>query len=144
MNFKMKYKCKFSDKKSGFTLIEVIAALAIISIMAAVLVPKVSKYVEEAKKTKALEDVRQVILAVEEYNISSGKTIDKSTKFSVIKSTVKSEVADISSISTINDDMTYGQMEGLINEGKSFELNDGKIKIINSNNDKKDTTSLDR
>lgn len=129
MNFKV--KIKNSDKKKGLTLIEVVAALAIVSIFAAFLVPKVGKYIEKAKKTRALDDVRQVVLAVEDYNISSesGKEIAEDSNFSYIKSTVGTDVVDITSIKTIKGDMTYRTMEELINGKKEFELKDGKIKI---------------
>jgi len=47
---------RFSPK--GFTLIELIVILAVISILVAILTPTVLKYIEEAQLTRAQEDVR--------------------------------------------------------------------------------------
>jgi len=43
---------------NGFTLIELIVILAVISILVAILTPTVLKYIEEAQLTRAQEDVR--------------------------------------------------------------------------------------
>ena len=47
---------RFSPK--GFTLIELIVILAVISILVAILTPTVLKYIEEAQLTRAQEDTR--------------------------------------------------------------------------------------
>jgi len=64
-------------KKNGFTLIEVIAVIAIIGIMASVLLPKFTNYINEAKKLKVVEQSRKVVMAVEAYDMKSEKSINK-------------------------------------------------------------------
>lgn len=62
-------------KKKGFTLVELMAVIAIIAVLAAVLVPTVSGYIERSKKTALITQVRSAINAIEVYN--STATSDK-------------------------------------------------------------------
>lgn len=63
-------------KKKGFTLIELVAVVAIIGILAAILVPKIAGYMNEAKKTKVIDQARKVLLAVETYNMKHDDKIE--------------------------------------------------------------------
>ncbi|MGL5412726.1 type II secretion system protein [Cetobacterium sp.] len=54
-----------SKKKKGFTLIEMVAVVAIIGILAAILVPKISGYMREAKKAGVIDQARKVVQAYE-------------------------------------------------------------------------------
>ena len=58
-------------KKKGFTLIELMAVIAIIAILAAVLVPTVSGYIQRAKKTAIITQVRNVVSAIETHNATA-------------------------------------------------------------------------
>lgn len=77
MEKKIKYKeinnCRLNisiaNKKAGFTLIELIAVIAIIIILSGVLLPKVIGYVQEAKKLKVVDQCRKVVMATESYNL---------------------------------------------------------------------------
>lgn len=54
-----------NKKKKGFTLIEMVAVVAIIGILAAILVPKITGYMKEAKKTGVIDQARKVSQAYE-------------------------------------------------------------------------------
>lgn len=54
-----------NKKKKGFTLIEMVAVVAIIGILAAILVPKITGYLNEAKKTAVIDQARKVAQAYE-------------------------------------------------------------------------------
>ncbi len=80
LNINIRYK-----KKSGFTLIEVIAVIAIIGILSMLILPKVSGYIIEAKKTKVVDQCRKVVMAVESYNLKSETPLSESISVSNAK-----------------------------------------------------------
>lgn len=64
------------NKKKGFTLVELIAVIAIIGILAAVLVPKVTGYLSEAKKIQVVDEARKVVTAAESLRLKGAKLTD--------------------------------------------------------------------
>lgn len=58
----------FRPAKRGFTLIELLVVIAIIAILAAILFPVFAKVREKARQTQDLSNLKQVILAVVQYN----------------------------------------------------------------------------
>ncbi|MCR6514825.1 type II secretion system GspH family protein [Clostridium sp. LY3-2] len=82
-------------KKKGFTLIELVAVVAIIGILAAILVPKIAGYMKEAKKTAVIDQSRKVTMAVDAYKMKGGKDITDST--SVYVALAKESVASLAS-----------------------------------------------
>ena len=125
---------KSRSKKAGFTLIEVVAGLAIISILSIIFAPKVGNFIGKANKTRALDEVRQVVLAVEDYSIESGNKVDENENFASIKKKLNGiekdkKVIDVKTIKSIDENMKYSTMLELINGKKNFTLKDGKIQI---------------
>lgn len=49
-----------NSRSKGFTLVEIIVILAVISILVAILTPTVLKYIDEARDNRAKEDVKSV------------------------------------------------------------------------------------
>lgn len=77
-------KTNNKNKNKGFTLIEVVAVMAIITILAAVLIPNVTGYITEARKFEVLEQARKVVLTVETINMKSKNTISKDALISSV------------------------------------------------------------
>ena len=72
---------KSKKKKKGFTLIELVAVLAIIAILSAAFVPKFGKYITEAKKVTVLNEAKTVVTAYESvrHKLNADESISIST-----------------------------------------------------------------
>ena len=58
-------------KQYGFTLIEVMVVVVILGILAAILVPKVMDRPDQARKTKARQDIRALEAALQLYKLDN-------------------------------------------------------------------------
>ena len=124
---------KLKAKKKGFTLVELIAVMAIIVILATTIAPKVLGYIDKGKKTNAIEEARQVVLAVDSYNISNtGDEIKTSDKYSDFKDKINSaDFIDISDVKYIADTNTYEELNKIVKGTVDFNIEDSKIEITN-------------
>lgn len=124
---------KLKAKKKGFTLVELIAVMAIIVILATTIAPKVLGYIDKGKKTNAIEEARQVLLAVDSYNISNtGNEIKTGDKYSDFKDKINSaDFIDISDVKYIADTNTYEELNKIVKGTVDFNIEDSKIEITN-------------
>lgn len=61
-------------RKSGFTLVELLVVVAIISILAAIVVPNVAQYIRKARATKAIAEIKGIELALEKMLMDADKS----------------------------------------------------------------------
>lgn len=61
------------DGQKGFTLMEMIVVLAVIAALAAILVPVVFRYIDDAKKAQAAGDVNAIAAAIQQLYKDTGK-----------------------------------------------------------------------
>lgn len=114
-------------KKKGFTLIELMAVIAIIVILAAVLVPTVNGYINRSKKTAIVSQVRNAVTAIETYNATA--TIN----------TIKDEVLVGSIVAVSGTDPETGKIDSdllsLKNVDRILKMSVGLVKEINEDPD---------
>ncbi|HEX68558.1 MAG TPA: prepilin-type N-terminal cleavage/methylation domain-containing protein [bacterium] len=59
-------------RKKGFTLMELMVVMAIITLLAGILLPNYIKHIEKAKLAKAKADIEELIKAISLYRIDNG------------------------------------------------------------------------
>jgi general secretion pathway protein G len=68
----MKYVTRFGCKSTGFTLIEVLVVVVILSILAALIVPQIMDRPDEARVVAAKSDIRAITSALKLYRLDNG------------------------------------------------------------------------
>ena len=64
---------KKPNKRKGFTIVELVIVIAVISILAAVLIPTYNNVVERAKSTAALQEAKNTLDAYNAYMLTRNK-----------------------------------------------------------------------
>ncbi len=59
-------------KSDGFTLMELVVTIAILTLLAGILVPAVGNYMEKGKTGKVTAELRELVNAVSTYNVDTG------------------------------------------------------------------------
>lgn len=123
---------KSKKKKKGFTLIELVAVLAIIAILSAAFVPKVGNYITEAKKVAVLNEAKTVVTA---YEAASHKLNDNDG-ITISELTSKGHLEE-GSIKKIQDTFSVADCKQLMDtENYTFDIDSGYAsqpeKIINT------------
>ena len=67
----MKYMPRFDRKSAGFTLIEILVVVVILSILAALIVPKIMDRPDQARVIAARSDIRAIISALKMYRLDN-------------------------------------------------------------------------
>ena len=98
------------NKNRAFTIIELMAVIAIIAILAAVLVPTVSGYITRSKKTAIITQVRNAVGAMETFNITAPNETDNYTltnnenvEIGDLPSLIGSDLLEINAIKNIEE-----------------------------------------
>lgn len=117
------------NKKKGFTLIELVVVIAIIAVLAAAFTPKLSGYMEEARKVGVLDQAKRVLTAYESVNLKTNVLTEDSPINLVISSSGGLVTTD--EITKIPKDFTIAQCRNLLNTEKyTFTMTNGIVTDI--------------
>ena len=131
INF-FKIKSNLKNKKKGFTLIELVAVMAIIAILSAAFIPRFGNYITQAKKVSILNEAKSIVTAYESVKYKS--TNENET----IGSDLQGDNLPIEKDSLKKlGNATVAQCKLLLDtENHDFTLNDNTITISNTDSSK--------
>lgn len=133
INF-FKIKSNLKNKKKGFTLIELVAVMAIIAILSAAFIPRFGNYITQAKKVSILNEAKSIVTAYESVKYKSTTKNENET----IGSDLQGDNLPIEKDSLKKlGNATVAQCKLLLdNENHDFTLNDNTITISNTDSSK--------
>ena len=113
---------RIKNKKKAFTLIELMSVIAIIVILAAVLVPTVSGYINRTKKTNIIVQSRNVVYHV----LSSGEVINMDIELKeLINNGFLQDYEGLHDL--LQQDITYKSLKSIVADQEAVN----KINIVN-------------
>ena len=129
---------KSKKKKKGFTLIELVAVLAIIAILSAAFVPKFGKYITEAKKVTVLNEAKTVVAAYESSKVRINTSEDKTS----ISSLLSNDYLEEGSIKKIDLDFSVAKCKQLMDtQNYTFDIDSASGYATNIRPTKNSTTA---
>ena len=109
-------------KKNGFTLIELVTVIALLSIVGAVLIPKISDMFQTSKADQ-LEEVRQEVVTATEVYLNSSCGSDNYDKL-IDNDSIKIYLSSISDCGLI-DNKIYNPMSG-----EYFDIDNEYVDVV--------------
>lgn len=133
INF-FKIKSNLKNKKKGFTLIELVAVMAIIAILSTAFIPRFGNYITQAKKVSILNEAKSIVTAYESVKYKSTTKNENET----IGSDLQGDNLPIEKDSLKKlGNATVAQCKLLLDtENHDFTLNDNTITISNTDSSK--------
>ena len=139
INF-FKINSNLKNKKKGFTLIELVAVMAIIAILSAAFIPRFGNYITQAKKVSILNEAKSIVTAYESVKYKSTTKNENET----IGSDLQGDNLPIEKDSLKKlGNATVAQCKLLLDtENHDFTLNDNTITISNTDSSKRTITMI--
>ena len=119
------------QKKSAFTLIELIVVIAIIAILAAALTPSFTGYINESKKVAVINQAKNVVTAYESVNAKTTSNISKDQSVSSFISSYGGDLITAKDLKNIDiSNITVDDCFKAIDSDKyTFKLSDDNMLV---------------
>ncbi len=98
------------NKKNGFTLIELIVVIAIIGVLAAITLPRLSSYTEDAHQARMEESAHTAYLAAQAYSVHNNITASVNPSKSNLSPYISSNTNIVSGVGASNCN-SYGHFQ---------------------------------
>ena len=133
INF-FKINSNLKNKKKGFTLIELVAVMAIIAILSAAFIPRFGNYITQAKKVSILNEAKSIVTAYESVKYkSTTKNENETIGYDLQGDNLPIEKDSLKKLGNA----TVAQCKLLLDtENHDFTLNDNTITISNTDSSK--------
>ena len=119
-------KIRSNNKKKGFTVLELMAVMAIILILSAAFLPKITSYINESKKTAAIGQAKKVVTAFETLRLKNS-TLSEDSAINTITS-VDEDLLSSTDISKLDGNLTVEDCINILDtESYSVSFQDGII-----------------
>ena len=119
------------QKKSAFTLIELIVVIAIIAILAAALTPSFTGYIKESRKVAVINQAKNVVTAYESVNAKTTSNISKDQSVSSFISSYGGDLITAKDLKNIDiSNITVDDCFKAIDSDKyTFKLSDDNMLV---------------
>ena len=114
-------KDRKKDNK-GFTLVELVIVIAILAILVGLLAPQYTKYVEKSRKSADVNNMDELIKAVEVYEIDNASKTAISEKEVTITMSKTAETTALTSAATANDTDVVAAFDEYVKNWKNVRL----------------------
>ena len=114
-------KDRKKDNK-GFTLVELVIVIAILAILVGLLAPQYTKYVEKSRKSADVNNMDELIKAVEVYEIDNASKTAISEKEVTITMSKTAETTALTSDATANDTDVVAAFDEYVKNWKNVRL----------------------
>ena len=131
--FMRKFRKQFRYGEKGFTLIELLIVIAVLGVLAAVVIPNVTRFTQAGQKAAAQQELETVQTAIDAAMAESGATAVPAGGFTINATSSNDADDDVTNVVLI-EDFLRRTVEGqwLVAAGDDGLIDSGEFKLVAS------------